>query len=1024
MHRRTTQHHRVPFQLLFVVLLSVSSLLIPHTSYADSEDWQLSPSSISVSVPLGQKVERSITLTNVSGSSGQPNIYEAYPPAPALASKDVPVQLQQVALPQQLERLDEQLVEGLQAEDGETSDFLVYLDEQPDLSVAYQIDDWEARGQYVYETLVKAAEDSQQDLRAELDARGLSYQPFWIVNAIRVNGTLSDAQALAGRAEVAMVRANRTTTVPSIASTTQSEGEELCSPDQPNNPVCWHIRRINADRVWQDFGINGEGVVIANIDTGVRYDHPGLIKQYRGYRESGRLSHNYNWFDPQGEQVAPFDDNGHGTHTMGTIIGVGNAASKRPTVGVAPGAEWMAAQGCNGSFCTEGDLIASAQWLLAPTNADGNQPRPDLRAMIINNSWAGTSGDTWYAGYTAAWRAAGIFPVFAAGNTDALKQQVCRTVGSPGDYPDVVAVGATDFNNTIADFSLLGPSKAGDLKPDFVAPGTYESFQQGVLSTMPDDETPYQVLQGTSMAAPAVSGIVALIWSANPTLIGDYDETYRILRESAKLINDDRCDDPAGGPNNVYGHGLVDAYGAVQRARVDVPWLNSPTLLQNMPNRANAELSVVLDASRVTGPGTYNARLLVYGASLSEQPQEVNVVMRVTDTAGQATITGQVTSDTGAPVQADVGVKNGATVATDTSGFYSLQFAPGTYTLVAKAPSFLVKEQRIVVTGDQQINLRMAPDQPRLTPAATNLSRSISLADSGQVTIPISNTGTRPLYYNVQIPKDEFAIWRSDEPGGPTYEWIDLPSNAPTLKLEDDGFNASVPLGIRFPFYGYQVTKTLVAADGMLAFNQPLAYDGLMSQCLPDMEFTFYTIAPFRADLDPSRGGKIRYGNVGTESGKVFVLNYEDVPLSSGSATHTFQVLLHSDGRIVFQYRDLAPLPSQVSVGIHRAPGNINSIGCGSDTPIADGLAIEMRPQPASTIWMSTDVVEGVLQPGEKKNLPVDLRWMRMLPDDTYRGRLQIVSNDPLEQEKTVIVDLQSQPAPHERWLSIVGKGR
>ncbi|MEM8532909.1 MAG: S8 family serine peptidase, partial [Chloroflexota bacterium] len=356
MHRRTTQHHRVPFQLLFVVLLIVSSLVIPHTSYADGEDWQLSPSSISVSVPLGQKVERSITLTNVSGSSGQPNIYEAYPPAPALASRDVPPELQQVELPQQSERLDEELVNDLQEGDNETGDFLVYLDEQPDLSAAYQIDDWAARGQYVYETLMRAAEDSQQDLRADLDARGLPYQPFWIVNAIKVNGTLSDAQALAGRAEVAVVRANRITTVPSVASTTQSEGEELCSPDQPNNPICWHIRRINADRVWQDFGVNGEGVVIANIDTGVRYDHPGLIKQYRGYRESGRLSHNYNWFDPQGEQVSPFDDNGHGTHTMGTIIGVGNAASKRPTVGVAPGAEWMAAQGCNGSFCTEGDL--------------------------------------------------------------------------------------------------------------------------------------------------------------------------------------------------------------------------------------------------------------------------------------------------------------------------------------------------------------------------------------------------------------------------------------------------------------------------------------------------------------------------------------------------------------------------------------------------------------------------------------------------------------------------------------------
>src|SRR6185503_8669938 len=155
----------------------------------------------------------------------------------------------------------------------------------------------------------------------------------------------------------------------------------------------------------------------------------------------------------------PTDSNGHGTHTMGTMVAAGDGTLDQPAVGVAPGARWVAAQGCGSTICTEGDLVGSAQWVLAPTALDGTNPRPDLRPMIVNNSWGGASGDPWYAGYTAAWRAAGIFPVFAAGNSGSASGQKCGTISSPGDYADVVSVGATDHSDSIAAFSLLGPTK-------------------------------------------------------------------------------------------------------------------------------------------------------------------------------------------------------------------------------------------------------------------------------------------------------------------------------------------------------------------------------------------------------------------------------------------------------------------------------------------------------------------------------------------------------------------------------------
>jgi subtilisin family serine protease len=430
-----------------------------------------------------------------------------------------------VALPRQASRIDDQLLADFRSTADGRADFLIYLRDQADLSAAYQIADWRARGAFVYETLRSYAEQTQSGLRAALDARLIRYRPLWIANAIVAHGTLADATALAGRAEVALVRANHVASLAAAQPAPASTVDARCSPGSPNNPICWNIRQIGADRVWRDFGDTGRGITLASMDTGVRYTHPALAKQYRGYRGPGGYDHNYNWFDPKGIDRAPVDSNGHGTHTTGTMVGSGSSANQ-PAVGVAPGAEWIAAQGCSGAVCNEIDLIAAAQWMLAPTDLDGTRPRPDLRPMIINNSWAGAGGDDWYAGYVTAWRAAGMFPVFAAGNSG----DGCGSIESPGDYANVLAVGATDERDVIASFSARGPTHDGRRKPDVVAPGVYSANGSGILSTGPDPNTPYFSLQGTSMATPHVSGLIALLWSANPALIGDYATTYALRR--------------------------------------------------------------------------------------------------------------------------------------------------------------------------------------------------------------------------------------------------------------------------------------------------------------------------------------------------------------------------------------------------------------------------------------------------------------------------------------------------------------
>lgn len=980
------------------------------------------PPTIAASVPLGASAKISVKLTNGSGSAITPAIYEAHPaPSPSIAPNaahaDDP---RRVPLPQQAERIDDRLLSDLaQAPDGR-GDFVVYMRDQADLSAAYTIADWAERGRFVYRTLVDWAANSQRGLRQQLAARGVPYRPFWIVNAVLVHGALADAQVLAGRDDVALVRANHTAALPPDAPAPAATTDR-CSPDQPGNPVCWNVRKIGADRVWRDFGVTGQGIVVANMDTGVAYSHPALTTRYRGYVEPGRYSHDYNWFDPSGLLPAPADFNGHGTHTIGTIVAVGDGTAGQPAVGIAPGARWIAAQGCEFYLCAESDLIASAQWLLAPTTLAGTQPRPELRTMVVNNSWAGQGGNSWYAGYTTAWRAAGIFPVFAAGNASSDTPQVCGSIASPADYPDVVAVGATDADDAIAGFSLLGPTADGRVKPDITAPGTYLSSQQGLLSTYPSAEG-YRTLQGTSMATPHVVGLVALLWSANPALIGDYDATYAILRGAAQPRSDSRCGDPAAGPNNVYGGGRIDAYAAVARARVDVPWLSAPAALPPILPGGVASFDVTLDAARIAGPGTYRARLQVYGADLGQPPTTIEIALDVTPAQQQATVTGRVVSAIdGAPLPAMVGVAEASGVQTDASGAYTLTLAYGSYELVASALSFLPARRPIDLAGDLRLpDLVLQPDLPRIVVATEPLSASLAVGERRSITIPIANTGTRPLHYRVQVPAGQFGIWRSDEPGGPAYQWIDLPPDAPALDLHDNEYHDEVPLGIAFPFYGYTYTDTLVTSDGTLAFSMPFLYRGPSSNCLPADEIYFSLIAPFRADLDPSSGGRVRYGTLA--GGRTFVLSYEGVPLHSGppDATYTFQVLLHDDGRIGFQYRTLAALPGSLSVGVQRTFSDLQQVGCGPTTPLRDGLAIELRPQVPQTLWLTGPSEEGELPPGGQQQVVVTLAWVRPNPAWPYRGGVEIASSDPFRPTVSVPVEFAPRAAPHEQWLNIV----
>ncbi len=303
-------------------------------------------------------------------------------------------------------KVDDQVIAAVDG--GGTTTFWVRLAEQADLSAATAIEDWAERGAYVVDQLRATADASQAAVRAELDASGVRYTPFWITNALRVRG---------GEALV-----NKLANDPSVEAITAPVTYELPEPTEVTDrnrvaAVEWGIARINADDVWSQLGVRGEGIVVANIDTGVQYNHPALVNQYRGNTGGGTFNHNYNWYDPAGvcsPSTTPCDNNGHGTHTMGTMVGDDGAGNQ---IGVAPGAQWIAVKGCETNNCSDASLLSAGQFILAPTDLTGANPRPDLRPNIVNNSWGGDPNDPWYSDMVEAWRAAGIFPQFSSGNS-------------------------------------------------------------------------------------------------------------------------------------------------------------------------------------------------------------------------------------------------------------------------------------------------------------------------------------------------------------------------------------------------------------------------------------------------------------------------------------------------------------------------------------------------------------------------------------------------------------------------------
>jgi subtilisin family serine protease len=377
--------------------------------------------------------------------------------------------------------------------------------------------------------LRRQADLSQPGLLARLGLTDV--RRYWLVNAISTSAIPLEVRLIAADPAVARVDLD-----PAVRLAAEATPPRRLFQAGPRN---WGLAAIRAPQAWRQVGATGAAVTIGTIDTGVDARHPAL---------SGKV---VAWRDTVAGRAAPYDDH-RARNAHRRDAGGGSPAA---ALGVAPGAKLLVAKAIPGSGVGSGsDIMAAAQWLADP---DDNPATPDF-PQVISNSWGevADANDPWFRPLLRHWRALGIVPVFAAGNTGPSG----GSVGSPSSYPDALTVGAMDQSRRIAPFSSrgpvawqnrdgLGPAAGAISKPDIAGPGV------AVVSSAPGGG--YQPYSGTSMAAPHVAGVVALMRSANRALT---------VADVEQILGSTAADIGAPGRDNEAGAGLVNALAAARAA--------------------------------------------------------------------------------------------------------------------------------------------------------------------------------------------------------------------------------------------------------------------------------------------------------------------------------------------------------------------------------------------------------------------------------------------------------------------------
>lgn len=679
-------------------------------------------------------------------------------------------------------------------DDGERIDLVVGF-EMPDLSPAYGMT-WEQRGEWVFATMRRYLLEHQKPLQAYFDQQGVSYESLEVGNLMLVEQADSTVfQTLANyRSAIRIYEQSDFRLIePEQVGGMQTQGGSVPEPN---------LDQIRATDVWSQLGVRGENIVIGLNDSSPRYTHEVLVNQYRGNNGDGTFTHDYNWFDPSGSASEPVPDF-HGSHVLGIMVGDDGVAN---ATGVAPGAEWMACRGCQGTGCP--DVVQCLNYFVAPTDRNGDNPDPGLRPHVVNNSW-GDCSQSYNAAYDPVWDtmyAAGVIPFFSNGNASNCGYSSPpgpNTVGNPARSGRVMGIGSsTQTGGNYAPHSNWGPTDNPnpglpdsfddfgfpDVKPNVIAPG------QGIRSVDSTADNTYTFATGTSMASPHATGVAALMISAAPCLAGNHQAIGTILMDTAVGIDYDSgvgTEGPGNVPNYATGWGEIDALAAVQSA---------------------------VASCGPTG--------------------EVSGVVTDADT-GQA-LTGV---DVSIPNPAPTGPADFNTT-TDTAGEYGRTLPVGTYDISFSRFGYVPQSFTQPITEDDQITLDVA-----MQPAdVVSISGAVSDAETGwglHARLEIDGAPDSPYFtdpvsgtFSINLP-EEFSSEITVIPLVPGYTGTQQPITVQDGLVLDIGLNAEVsacaapgyePIGVLYAenFNSGDGGFTVSAAGGALPweFGAPEAWPG------------------------------------------------------------------------------------------------------------------------------------------------------------------------------------------------------
>ncbi len=430
------------------------------------------------------------------------------------------------------------------------------------------INDREERRSFVVSELKQFSQDTQAELLSflqEMEAAGKvrAIRPFWIGNLVNCEARPEVIHELMTRKDLARVDYNKERHVLMVED--EFSGAPVAPPDKLRTPanLAWNVTLVNADQVWEQ-GFTGEGAIVAVMDTGINYNHHDITDNM--WVHPDYPNHGYNFVDNNHNTM---DNQSHGTHCAGTVAGTGASGTG---TGIAPGATIMNLKvlGDSGNG-TEAGVWAGIEFAV----------EYGAHVMSLSLGWQHSWGPD-----RSMWRttmnnalSAGVVASVAAGNEGQWGSPPPGQVRTPGDVPPpwqhpdqtaqggpsaVVCVGSTTNTDALSAFSSKGPVTwqnitpfndynynpgIGLIRPDVTAPGS------DILSLAHNNVTGYTTKSGTSMAAPAVAGLMALMISKNPNL--SPEDISQILEESAIPMTT--------GKSNTFGSGRIDALAAVNQ---------------------------------------------------------------------------------------------------------------------------------------------------------------------------------------------------------------------------------------------------------------------------------------------------------------------------------------------------------------------------------------------------------------------------------------------------------------------------